>query len=154
MPNSATDARRETAPLPAPPRFARGILFGVGVLVLIAVLLPNTTIAWMRLNWRWFNAPLLLVERIGGPVNLVHAGLFLLLGFMIAFAFPRWRWLGAGVALLAFGAGSELLQLFAPGRHVRFSDVAVDLAAGLLGWMCARWMQHLRRKRAGKTGSP
>lgn len=154
MPNSATDATREAAPLPAPPRCARGILFGVGVLVLIAVLLPNTGIAWMRSHWRWFNAPLLLVERIGGPVNLVHAGLFLLLGAAAAFAFPRWRWLGAAMAMLAFGAVSELLQLFAPGRHVRLADVAVDLAAGMLGWMCARWMQHLRRKRAGKTGSP
>ncbi|MDE2406736.1 MAG: VanZ family protein [Xanthomonadaceae bacterium] len=114
------------------------LLLVITVQVLVALLLPNTTIAWMREHWHWFNLPMSWVERIGGPLNLIHVALFLLLGAALALRFPHWPARRAGIALLAFGTLTELAQLFVPGRHARLSDVGVDLLAGLLGWLCIR----------------
>jgi VanZ family protein len=44
------------------------------------------------------------------------------------------------LALLLLGVATELVQLLVPGRHARVSDVAVDLGAGLLGWLAIRAM--------------
>ena len=53
-------------------------------------------------------------------------------------ALPRWRAGRVLLALLLLGLLTEGLQLLVPGRHARLSDVAVDVVAGLLGWMLAR----------------
>ena len=70
---------------------AQVLLGMVLAVVLISILLPNTSIAWMREHWSWFNRPMLAIELVGGVVNLVHAVLFVLLGMATALAFPRWR---------------------------------------------------------------
>lgn len=106
--------------------------------VLVSVLLPNTTLAWMRENWSWFNRPMLWIEDSRSMFNLVHAILFALLGMATALALPRWRAGRVLLALLLLGLLTEGLQLLVPGRHARLSDVAVDVVAGLLGWMLAR----------------
>lgn len=108
--------------------------------VLVSVLLPNTVIAWMRDNWGWFNRPMLLIENIGGEVNLVHAILFVLLGMGTRLALPRWRAGHILFAFAAFGIATELVQWWVPGRHPRLSDVVVDVVAGLLGWAAMRWL--------------
>src|SRR5215831_18950087 len=62
--------------------------------------------------------------------DVEHALAFLLIGLAFGLAYPRQRPLTAGVAILMIGA-LEVLQLFAPGRHARIEDFAVDaLAAG------------------------
>lgn len=122
------------------------VLVAIAALVLLAVLLPNTEIAWMRENWDWFNAPMLLIERVGGPISLIHFWLFLLLGVAMALAVPQLHAVAAGASILLFGTLTELLQVFVPGRQARISDVAVDLGAGLLGWLCTRWIVSARNR--------
>ena len=115
------------------------VVFGfVLTIVLTSTLLPNTEIAWMREHWGWFHRPMLAIERIGGAVNLVHAVLFVLLGIATRIAFLRWRLKQVAVAFLLFGIATELVQSLIPGRHPRFSDVAVDVVAGVLGWALIR----------------
>lgn len=106
--------------------------------VLVSVLLPNTTLAWMRENWVWFNWPMLWIERADSAVNLVHAILFVVLGLAGGAAKPDLRWPMMTLLLTLFGAATELMQLAVPGRHARVSDVLVDVAAGLIGWGLAR----------------
>ena len=106
--------------------------------VLVAVLLPNTTLAWMRDHWEWFNRPMLLIERIDSAVNLVHAILFLLLGLAVRLGMPRWQIGRVALAFAVLGVATELVQLLVPGRHARVSDVLVDVVAGLLGWAVMR----------------
>lgn len=112
-----------------------GLVLG---LVLVSVLLPNTTLAWMREHWVWFNRPMLWIEDARSTINLVHAILFALLGMAASLAFPRWSLSRAVTVLLALGLVTEGLQLLVPGRHARLSDVAVDVLAGSLGWMLMR----------------
>lgn len=106
--------------------------------VLVAVLLPNTTLAWMRDHWEWFNRPMLLIERTDSALNLIHAILFLLLGMAVRLGMPLWQAARVAAALLVLGIATELVQLLVPGRHARASDVVVDVVAGLLGWVAMR----------------
>ena len=121
----------------APRVLARAIGVLILLVILVAVLLPNGNLAWMREHWAWFNRPMSWIEATGGPVNLVHLALFVLLGGIVRLGWPgmRWRqWLG-GVLLI--GVVTELAQLWIPGRDPRASDVLVDVAAGMLGWWLA-----------------
>lgn len=102
--------------------------------VLLSVLLPNTTIAWMRENWSWFNWPMLLIERAQASVNLIHAILFIVLGMASRLALPHWKLGRVALSLVLLGVATELAQLFVPGRHPRLADVLVDVAAGVIGW--------------------
>lgn len=118
---------------------ARVVGAAILLVILVAVLLPNNDLAWMRDHWSWFNRPMLWIEHMGGPVNLVHLALFLVFGALARLGWPatRWRqWLGW---LLLIGVVTELAQLWIPGRDPRVSDVLVDVVAGLLGW----WMTAL-----------
>lgn len=106
--------------------------------VLLSVLLPNTSIAWMRDNWSWFNWPMLLIERAQSSVNLIHAILFIVLGMTSRLALPRWRLGRVALAFLLLGVATEMVQMLVPGRHPRLSDVLVDVVAGVLGWAAMR----------------
>jgi VanZ family protein len=119
---------------------ARLLLAVLLLVIMLSVLLPNTCIAWMRENWDWFNRPMLWIERMDSAVNIVHAVLFLLLGMATRIAMPHWPVRRVALALLALGVATELAQLLVPGRHARVSDVAVDLGAGLLGWVAMHAM--------------
>lgn len=117
---------------------ARVALALVLALVLVSVLLPNTGLAWMREHWAWFNRPMLWIEAAHSRVNLVHAALFLLLGMAVRAVFPGAQGWRIAAALFLLGGATELVQVFVPGRHPRFGDAAVDLAAGMAGWAIAR----------------
>ena len=84
------------------------------------------------------------------PHDIEHFAVFALVGVAFGLAYPA-RYLANGAALLAFTGGIELGQLWAPGRHARFSDFAVNalgLAVGLgLAYLATK------RQRAAATGS-
>ena len=122
----------------------RGFLFVALALVLVSVLIPAEWIGILRHRWWWFTYPLDHIENAKSVVNLVHAILFLLLGIGIHLALPDWRLGRVAVALLLLGVATELAQLLVPGRHVRLSDVLVDVVAGILGWAAMRRLALLR----------
>lgn len=67
------------------------------------------------------------------PEDVEHILAFLLVGFVFGLGYPS-RYVAKAIALLVFTAAVELAQLWAPGRHARFSDFVVDalaLGAGL-----------------------
>jgi VanZ family protein len=66
------------------------------------------------------------------PHNLEHAGIFALAGLAVGLGYPN-HTLRNMIALTAFAGAIELAQLFAPGRHARWIDFAVDAFAACLG---------------------
>jgi VanZ family protein len=54
-----------------------------------------------------------------------HAFAFILVGLAFGLAYPRHRLLTGAIAVVMIGV-IELLQLWAPGRHARLEDFAVD----------------------------
>jgi VanZ family protein len=80
-----------------------------------------------------------------------HALAFVVIGLAFGLAYPRHRLLTSAVAVVLTGM-IEILQLWAPGRHARFEDFAVDALAALAGLAVAAaiaWtLQRKRRSRA------
>ncbi|MDC7787144.1 VanZ family protein [Rhodoplanes sp. TEM] len=89
---------------------------------------------------------------VAAPQAVEHAAIFLLLGLASGLAAPgRWR-LQAAAAIL-FTAGVELIQVLAPGRHARWSDLAVDTLGALAGIALAALLLRLAG-RPGPAGRP
>jgi len=73
----------------------------------------------------------------GAPRAFEHFAIFALFGFAFALGY-RAAYLRQAGTLVLFCAVVELLQLFAPGRHARLVDFAVDAAASCVGLLLAR----------------
>ena len=71
-----------------------------------------------------------------------HALAFVLVGLAFGLAYPRKRLLATGVSVLMIGV-LELLQLWAPGRHARLEDFAVDALATCGGFAIATGLSLL-----------
>ena len=93
----------------------------------------------------WVLAFLILVLSIvparirpetGLPSHVEHFGIFVLAGMMFAYGYGR-RLLLVAAALVTFAGLIEFLQLFAPGRHARVSDLVVDAASACIGVVLA-----------------
>ena len=61
-----------------------------------------------------------------------HALAFILIGMAFGLAYARHRLLTMAVAVLSIGL-LEIMQLWAPGRHARFEDFAVDALTACAG---------------------
>ncbi len=61
-----------------------------------------------------------------------HALAFILIGLAFGLAYARHRLLTTAIAVVSIGL-LEILQLWAPGRHARFEDFAVDAVTACAG---------------------
>jgi VanZ family protein len=85
------------------------------------------------------------------PHIIEHAGVFVALGVAFALAYPRRRWVAAG--LTVFCGALEWAQLSAPGRHARVSDLLVDIVASLLGVAAVTLVAQLARRYTTRFGA-
>ncbi len=102
-------------------------------LILLAVVLPNITLAWLRADYGWLGQPLNWIESLWPAMSVVHMLLFALLGITARLALPGWSLARLLLVLVAFAAASELLQFWAPGRTPRLSDFAQDALGAAVG---------------------
>jgi VanZ family protein len=65
-----------------------------------------------------------------------HALAFVLVGLAFGLAYSQHRLLTSAISVVVIG-GIEILQIWAPGRHARFEDFAVDALAALVGLAAA-----------------
>jgi len=99
------------------------------------MVLPNTSLAWLRSEFRWIGQPANWVESLWPAVDLIHVLLFTVLGLVTRLAFPKLsvRCLLVGFAL--FACISEVVQFLVPGRTPLISDFIVDMAGAFAGLM-------------------
>jgi VanZ family protein len=77
------------------------------------------------------------------PHNVEHLAIFVITGFALGLGYPGY--LVRLLALLVVFAGAiEVAQFFAPGRHPRLVDFAVDAAAGCAGAALAALIARTR----------
>lgn len=135
------------------------LLLGVLVLLMVVgVAVPNTTLAWLRHDFRWIGALVNWVEALWPAWNTVHLLLFGALGFLARLAVPRWPLHWVLVGLVAFAAGTEIVQFWAPGRMPRLTDFAQDVGGAVLGLalavvLSAGWSIMTRTRAAAKGES-
>jgi VanZ family protein len=113
------------------------------------------TTALLRL-FAWSLAAAVTFSTLGPPSYRPHSHLgqdgehalaFILIGLAFGLAYTRHRLLTSVVAVVLIGL-LEILQLWAPGRHARFEDFAVDALTACAGLAVAavldRATQRLR----------
>lgn len=132
-----------------------GVLAGVALL-LVAMLLPGSTLAWFytdaTLPGRW----LVHLEQTAFPFSRwFHVLVFAWLAWCLCRLFPRQpRWRLAAL-LLGLAVFSELLQLPIPGRTAGVGDLLDDLVGigiGLGVDALGRWRRRRRLRRPGTIG--
>ena len=110
-------------------------------LVIIGACLPNTSLAYLRSEFRWLGRPLNWIDSYSGSIDLTHVLLFALLGLVAYWALHRLSLLVLAGLMVLLAAISELVQIWAPGRQPGLSDFADDLLGLLIGVICA-WILH------------
>src|SRR4051812_43950581 len=89
----------------------------------------------------WFLAAAVTFATLGPPAlrphshfgqDGEHALAFILIGLAFGLAYTRNRLLTSAISVVMIGV-LEILQLWAPGRHARFEDFAVDALAACVG---------------------
>src|ERR1700726_4500994 len=97
----------------------------------------NTAFKWLA----WTLAAAVAFATLGPPSLRPHSDLgqdgehalaFVLVGVAFGLAYGRNRLLTTAVAVVLIGV-LEILQLWAPGRHARLEDFAVDALAACVG---------------------
>jgi VanZ family protein len=134
-------------------RFSRaGLVVALGVLATV-LLVPNTTLAWIRSESPWLSNEINQIEMIWPSADTVHILAFATLGVVARLALPNVRagWIILGALL--FSMITELLQFFVPGRTPLILDVRDNMLGLLLGLGCASfilWMCSRFKSRRGK----
>src|SRR4051812_40574139 len=98
---------------------ARRLFQAIGWLCVLAILVLSLVAPSMR--------PVTLL-----PHNLEHAAIFAITGMALALGYPG-RVVHHMIMLVIFAAAIELAQFYAPGRHPRLIDFAVDALAACAG---------------------
>jgi glycopeptide antibiotics resistance protein len=108
--------------------------------------------AWIALPWRSFSPVpsfrrVALIPSFTGSIRsqFLNVLAFVPLGIIGA----RLGWRPTGVVLLAAGvsAASEVLQLFSTRRYPSTTDVILNTAGALIGYMLVRAFGHSRAQR-------
>jgi VanZ family protein len=81
------------------------------------------------------------------PHDLEHAAIFAMTGFALGLGYPHRAAQHMG-ALTIFAGVVELAQIYAPGRHARLTDFAVDALAACAGVALSYAMLSLRKRAA------
>jgi len=89
----------------------------------------------------------------GLPHHLEHFAIFLLVGLLFGLGYP-YRYLVQRVGLILFAATVELVQVWVPGRHARFSDLVASVLGLLVGLgLASVWVRLARRGQKNSQGS-
>lgn len=121
----------------------RRILMGVCLALVVWVLLvPNTFLRFLRLQYRWIGVPMNWIEAHSTSVDLAHLIAFLALGFAARLGMPHRTRMVLAIAVTV-AIASEIAQFWVPGRTPRVSDVGLDIAGALAGVACAGFLLWL-----------
>jgi hypothetical protein len=113
--------------------------------VLIAMLLPDTGLAFLREEYGWLGSRVAWLEGFWPEVDMDHVVAFGVLGLagrLAGMRLARWR---TAAALAALAVLTEIAQFWIPGRTPLVSDALLDLAGALIGYAAAAAVLWRRR---------
>jgi VanZ family protein len=82
---------------------------------------------------------------VAASQNVEHLFVFIAFGVLFGLSFPSRYRLQVLVAT-AFAVMIEVIQMGAPGRHARVSDLLVDASGALIGLLAAAVLEHAVRR--------
>lgn len=121
------------------------------IVVFVGTVLPQPAIAWLRGQVPLFAQSWDSLDHLLPLFNPLHILLYAWIAVLWRLLAPRWsRW---SILLLGgtFAGVSETLQMFAPGRTARISDVLNDVAGIVLGLVLAAVVERIGRRSRGAS---
>lgn len=123
---------------------------GALFLLVLAIFLPNTGLAQLRVDIPWFGRTISWIEHRWPSLDMIHILMFFALSLL-----TRLSWLNLSAAawlvlMVSVAAASELVQLMVPGRRASWSDFQQDLigiAAAFFVTILLRSLLTLQRRR-------
>ncbi|KAF1695322.1 hypothetical protein CSC64_03485, partial [Pseudoxanthomonas koreensis] len=112
---------------------ARAALVLALLVVAVAVLLPNTQLAALRVASPWLSHAISRTEMLWPAVDMVHVVMFAAVGLLAALAFPAVRFGRLLLVLFVLAASTEFVQIWVPGRTSSLFEVVLDVVAGAVG---------------------
>ena len=132
-------------------RMGWGVLLASLLFVFAGTVAPAPVIGWLRMELPLFARCWDALDHLLPFLNPLHILLYAWIAIL-------WRWLAQGWPgwmILLLGGGfavvSEALQVLAPGRTPRFSDVLNDLAGMVLGLGLATAIDGIRRRSSRRS---
>lgn len=97
------------------------VIIAYSLLLIVMAVLPSRIVATAADVPDWISHAL----AYGIQSGLIYWGLVPIIGW-------RWALVGAFLGAVAFGAATEALQLFRPGRTLELKDLVADAAGALI----------------------
>lgn len=101
-----------------------GIAIGI---LLVAIFLPNTGLAQLRSDMRWFSQAISWTEKKWPMLDMIHILMFGTLTLLARLTWPKTPLHWLLTAMVVTAATTELVQLWVPGRRASWSDLGQDL---------------------------
>jgi VanZ family protein len=125
-------------------------------LTLVILVLPGSFIEYMTYRLSdWLRWPSSSPDPGSFPIDkLVHAGLFLICGFLLTLGWLHQvkSWLPLLILLIAYAAVTEILQYFIPGRGASAADVIADAIGAVVGILLALMYRGRKEKNTNSQG--
>ena len=127
-------------------QIAIGLFTILLLLKLVVVTTPRSIVVQIRTGIDWIGQPINWFEANLPWFSVIHFAIFLLLGLVAHFAFPRLGFVRLLFLLLALAIVGETVQWLVPGRNPGLADLAADVAGGLFGLSLVFLGMHIRRR--------
>lgn len=121
------------------------LLVGGVALLLLGMMLPGSALKSIRAEVQPLSRLLSWLDHLAPRLDLVHVLLFAWITLCLRWLMPRLRAWQVALLALALAAGSEVLQLLAPGRRPGLSDIGHDLLGVSLGLVVGWLIRAIRR---------
>lgn len=104
------------------------LVWGMAIgILLVAIFLPNTGLAQLRSDVRWFSRAISWTEKQWPMLDMIHILMFGALTLLARLTWPKTPIGWLLMAMIATAATTELVQLWVPGRRASWSDWGQDL---------------------------
>lgn len=104
------------------------LVWGMAIgILLVAIFLPNTGLAQLRSDVRWFSRAISWTEKQWPMLDMIHILMFSTLTLLGRLTWPKTSMGWLLLAMIATAAITELVQLGVPGRRASWSDFGQDL---------------------------
>ena len=115
------------------------------LVVIVAVLLPNSQLAELRIASPWLSNAISRTEELWPAVDMVHVVMFSGVGLLTALAFPAVGFGRLLLVLFVLAAATEFVQIWIPGRTSSLFEVLLDVAAAAIGLLPVFMFRSLAR---------
>lgn len=112
----------------------RIILVLVLALVVLSMVVPYSTLDFIRFRYAWVDDVIDFLDTITPGLDMDHLAAFGILGFAAHFGWSEGRAWQVGLSIFTIAALVEFVQIWIPGRDAAVWHALLDVIGGMAGF--------------------